>query len=54
LHQNHIFDVINLVSLCQIIAAAIINQSDTSNIDGLLADADLASTDIDVGIAQRG
>ena len=54
LGQNHILDVVNLVALRQIVIAAIVNQTDAADIDGLLADADFASADVDVGVAQRG
>ena len=52
--QNHILDVVNLVTLGQIVIAAVINQTDTADIDGLLANADFASAHVDVGVAQRG
>ena len=54
LAENDVLDVANLVALRQIIAAAIVNQSDAPDIDGLLANADFASADVDVRIAQRG
>ena len=38
----------------QIIVAAVVDQPDAADVDGLLADADFASADIDIGVAQRG
>ena len=51
--QDHILDVFDLVAFGQIVAAAIINQTDTADIDRLLANADFASAHIDVRVAQR-
>ena len=53
LGENNILDVIDLVTLPQIIIAAIINQADAADIDGLLANFDFAPAHVEVGIAQR-
>ena len=54
LGQDDVLDVIDLVALGQIIVAAVVNQADAADVDGLLADADFASADVDVRVAQRG
>ena len=54
LAQDHVLDVIHLVALGQIIIAAVVNQTDAPDVDGLLANADFASADIDVRVAQSG
>src|SRR5580704_10224953 len=54
LGQHHILDVVNLVTLGEIVTAAVINQTDTPDIDGLLANADFASAHVDVRVTQRG
>ena len=53
LGQHHVFDVADLVALGQIIVAAVVNQPDAADIDGLLANADFAPADVDVRVAQR-
>src|SRR5580700_2899500 len=50
--QHHVLDVAYLVALRQIIVTAIINQSDSTDIDGLLSNPDFAPAHIDVCIAQ--
>ena len=52
--EDDLLDVIDLVALGQIVVATVIDQSDAADVDGLLADDDLAPPDIDVGIAERG
>ena len=54
LGQDHIFDVVDFVALGQIVVAAIVDQADAANVDGLLAYADFPPADIDVGVAERG
>src|ERR1700676_2627698 len=54
LAQDDILDVLNLVTLGDIVGAAAVDQADTADIDRLLADGDLAAADIDVGVAERG
>ena len=51
--QHDILDVIDLVALSQIIIAAVVNLTDPTDVDGLLADGDFASADVDIGVAQR-
>ncbi|KKF67191.1 hypothetical protein XU19_23770, partial [Vibrio parahaemolyticus] len=40
-------------TLGQVLLAAAVKQTNAPNIDRLLSDRDLASTDIDIGIAER-
>ena len=54
LGQDDVLDVIDLVALGQIICAAVVNQADAADVDGLLADADFAPADVDVRVAQGG
>src|SRR6202034_3222316 len=42
------------VALREVVLAPVVHQPDAADVDGLLADADLASADIDVGVAERG
>ena len=53
LGQNHIVDIVNLVTLPQIIIATIVNEADAADIDGLLANSDFASAHVEVGVTQR-
>ena len=54
LAEHDVFDVVDLISLGQIIVAAVVDQPHAANVDGLLADADFAAAHVDVGVAQRG
>ena len=42
-----------LIAPCQIVVAAIIDQADPANIDRLLAYADFATTNVQIGIGER-
>ena len=53
LGQDDVLDVVDLVALGQIVVAAVVDQADAADVDGLLADADFAPADVDVGVAQR-
>ena len=53
LTQRNVLDVLDLVALRQIRGAAGIHQADPANVHGLLAHIDGATTDIDVGVAER-
>jgi len=53
LGQHHVLDVLSPVALGQIFVAAAVQQADAANVDGLLANSDLAPAHIDVGIVQR-
>src|SRR5262249_13741368 len=50
LRKNDVLDVVDFPSLRQVIGAATVDQADTSNVHGLLADADLAPANVDVGV----
>ena len=52
--KHDVLDVLDLVTLGDVVGAAAVDQSDAADIDGLLTDRDLAAADIDVGIAERG
>jgi hypothetical protein len=54
LGQHDVPDVVDLVTLGQVVIAAVVDQPDAADVDRLLADRDLAPADIDVGIAERG
>src|SRR3984893_18743964 len=54
LAEDDVLDVLKLVTLGDVVGATAVDQTDTADIDRLLADRDLAAPDIDVGIAERG
>jgi hypothetical protein len=54
LGQDNVLDVLDLVTLGDVVGAAAIDQSDTAYVDRLLPDRDLPAADIDIGIAERG
>ncbi len=54
LRQHYVFDIVHFAALRQVVVAAVVHQTDAANIDGLLADLDFASADVDVGVAERG
>src|SRR5215469_2868841 len=51
--QDYVLNVGNVVALCQIITAPVIDQSNATNIDGLLPYANFASANIEVRISRR-
>src|SRR4029077_5290686 len=54
LSEDDVLDVLNLVTLGNVFGAAVVDQADATDVDRLLPDRDLAATDIDVGVAERG
>jgi hypothetical protein len=54
LGQDDVFDVLDFVTLGDVVGAPAVDQSNTADIDGLLPDRDFAAAHIDVGIAERG
>jgi len=53
LGEDHILDVLDMVALGDVVGAAGIDQPDAADVDGLLANRNLAAADIDVGVAER-
>ena len=53
LTEDDVLDVPDLVTLCDVVGAATVDQSDAADIDRLLSDRDLTAADIDVGVAER-
>src|ERR1700683_2099614 len=51
--EHDILDVVDPIPLGQIFVAAVVYQADATDIDRLLAHRDLATADVDVGVAQR-
>ncbi len=54
LRQHDVLDVFDVVALGQVLIAAAVQEADAADIDGLLAEADGATADIDVGVADGG
>ena len=52
LGEHDVLDVVDLPALGQIQFAAAVEQPDTADVHGLLADSDLASAHIDIGVAE--
>ena len=52
--QDHVLDVLDVVALGQVVVATVVDQADAADVHRLLADGDLASADVDVGVAERG
>src|SRR5215469_5029117 len=52
LREHDILDVVDVPALSQIAAAAAVEQTDAADIHRLLADGDLATADIDIGVAE--
>ena len=54
LRQDDVLDVVDSVALSQVIVASVIDQADTTDVDRLLPDTDLAPAHVDVRVAQGG
>src|SRR5262249_20449109 len=53
LEQQHVLDVLDLVTLGEVRRAAAVHQADAAYVDRLLAEVDRAPADVDVGVADR-
>src|ERR1700730_2979728 len=53
LGENDILDILDFVAFGDVVGAAGVDQADAADVDRLLADRDLASADINVGVAER-
>jgi len=54
LGHDDIFNVLDPVAFQNIVVASVIEQTDASNVHGLLANLDLAPTHVDVGVSEHG
>ena len=52
LAQYDILDVVDVITLGQIVIAAAVDQADAADVYRLLADGDLATADVDIGVAE--
>src|SRR5579872_435227 len=53
LGQDDVLDVLDLVTLGDVVGATAVDQADAANVDRLLPDSDLAAADVDVGVTER-
>ncbi len=53
LGEDDIFDILDVIALGDVVGTAGIDQADAADVDGLLANRNLAPADIDIGIAER-
>src|SRR5271155_767307 len=53
LGKHHVLDVTYAPALSQVLVTTTIHQSDAANVHRLLADRDLATANIDVGVTER-
>ena len=54
LRERDVLDILGFITLGQIVAAAIVDQTDAANVHGLLSDLDFTAANVDVGVAERG
>ena len=52
LPEYDVLDVTYMIAIGQVLIAAAVQQPDTANVYGSLADCDVAAADVDIGIAR--